>query len=684
MNTTQQRADTPPSEHTFPFGKGVIHCNPLTGTVLTVGHPEFPEMSFLLGPEDAFHKPPFEWGTGFLIAGKESARWDYPTKLRWGKQSVVIDHSVLPGLGLRVIRRFGKRWTESYEFTNTRGTSLEIGSLAISTPFRDVYQSAADSLHKACHAHIWTGGAHSNVWAVPMSGRMPGLGLRLTEGVLWSYSIESRNQFVSSHARGHIYLHATDAARSPESFGGQPTLCLAPGQTFRLAWELAWHPSADSFERSLAFPFQCPSLAASIGEEGLELSLADNTRIMQFAGRVTKVRGTNAVRLSHDHSGIVHVDITSPTGPGRLAVLFHRPLRDIVEIRIDYILRNQLAKERDPIRRGAFLPFDTESGLTVNAANWSDWSDGRERVAMPLLLQQARKLGWHRSNELDAALEKYARFCRTHIVNEQGVVVEDSFNSSPHRLYNFPWYAEFFLNQYHLYQREEDALLSGRILEAYYRRGGTAYLAFVDCIHGTVSALRKLGHKPLATRLEKSHLRHALYFAKLGENLPAHEVNYEQSMVAPLCLLLQHTLQLRDTPELSESLTTCLRWLEAFAGRQPHARLRHIAIRHWDGFWFGRERAWGDIFPHYWTVLSAAVYANEARRTQTSRSERYQQMAKAIFRGNLSSFRDDGAATCAFLFPSCVNGNRAHHPDPLANDQDWALVWFLKYPELHT
>ena len=59
-----------------------------------------------------------------------------------------------------------------------------IGSVGVSTPWRDVYSSSRDSLRRAVHAHLWTGGADSWVWAVPMDGSAPGLGLVLTEGEL--------------------------------------------------------------------------------------------------------------------------------------------------------------------------------------------------------------------------------------------------------------------------------------------------------------------------------------------------------------------------------------------------------------------------------------------------------------------------------------------------------------------
>ncbi|HET6985157.1 MAG TPA: hypothetical protein VFI00_01030, partial [Kribbella sp.] len=53
--------------------------------------------------------------------------------------------------------------------------------------------------------------------------------------------------------------------------------------------------------------------------------------------------------------------------------------------------------------------------------------------------------------------------------------------------------------------------------------------------------------------------------------------------------------------------------------------------------------------------------------------------AEAILRANLVSFGADGSATCAFVYPSCVNGQPAQVADPLANDQDWALVYAIRH-----
>lgn len=46
-------------------------------------------------------------------------------------------------------------------------------------------------------------------------------------------------------------------------------------------------------------------------------------------------------------------------------------------------------------------------------------------------------------------------------------------------------------------------------------------------------------------------------------------------------------------------------------------------------------------------------------------------------RNNLLLFAEDGKGYCAFLYPRLINGQRARGYDALANDQDWALVYYL-------
>ncbi|MFG1910238.1 hypothetical protein [Kribbella sp. NPDC048928] len=617
----------------FAFSRGTVEVAD-DGAVTQVLHPDGRRV---LLDDGVVHDSLHAWGKGFVITDRGAFRFDAPAFTRWRSSGIDLMYQ-FGDLELRVGRRFGEQWTETYELRNTGDTPVELGSVAISTPYRDVYTSSRESLTGAVHAHVWTGGADAWVWATPMDGSGPGLGLQLKEGELWAYSVESREPGTSSNIRGHIYLHVTDHARSPHAMGGQPAITLAPGATYRWTWQLAWYDDLPAFHADREPLIDAPRLAAEVGET-LEL-----------------IGAAAPSEIRSDVPGVRHVDSTD--GRSRIAVLFHEPLRVIAERRVRFVLDHQRRPELADSRKYAFVPYDNDSGLTVLSSAWRDWSDARERVGMALLLQEVRDRGWGDRAELDEALSGYEQFVREHLLDAEGTIQDDSVHQNAVRLYNFPWFARFLLGQ-------GDRAGATRILNRYYELGGDHFLAF-----DLGPLLSELG-------LHDQLVRHAQTFIAYGDELPPHEVNYEQSMVAPLLELLAAAYQ---TGEIDGAeLTRRLPWLTAFAADQPDVRLRHVPIRHWDGYWFGRLRLWGDVFPHYWSALSAVVYAAWPRELVSAEQADWLDRAdEAILRANLVSFASDGSATCAFVYPSCVNGQPAHLADPLANDQDWALVYALR------
>ncbi|MDY3126087.1 hypothetical protein [Bifidobacterium mongoliense] len=57
-------------------------------------------------------------------------------------------------------------------------------------------------------------------------------------------------------------------------------------------------------------------------------------------------------------------------------------------------------------------------------------------------------------------------------------------------------------------------------------------------------------------------------------------------------------------------------------------------------------------------------------------------MASQILRENMANYAPDGTATCAFVFPSSVDGRAMNRADPLANDQDEHLnIWMRMIEE---
>ena len=673
-------------EQSWSLGPGSITCDMSDGSVLSVEHPDHPGMNFLLHErENDWHHAPFRWGKGFLLTPEHGARWNQPHTLVVRADGLDCVYQLLPSLTLKVSRTFGQQWVETYTLTNSgqaladNEQGMEIISLGISTPFRDLYSSAKESLFGHCHAHIWTGGAHSYVWAWPMRGKGPGLGLALTQGELWSYSIASRNAVTGSHVRGHIYLHLTDR-RAPHAMGGQPLLYLPAGQSMTWSWTLDWFENFASFSRSFpAFPIELPMLTAQLGEP-LVLNRLAKTDIRLIPPDTVQVHtpSETTMALQSDTAGIAHVDLVWEGKRARIGVLFHRPLREIVEGRIRFLLAHQRADERGGIAAAAFVPYDTRWHLRSEASSWLDWSDARERICMPLLLQQARMRNWGEGQAIDEALHAFTTFCRQSLISSDGTIFDDSFLGAKvkTRLYNFPWFVDYFLNQYQLYGQQEDFTTACSLLERYYELNGDRFLAIgvAEATEAVIEQLRQQSQLQRAEDLRMQLVAHADYMLALGIDLPAHEVNYEQSVVAPLLQLLISAHRLNPSETYLAAIKERLPWLLAFAGQQPHARLRHIAIRHWDGYWFGALRLWGDVFPHYWSVLNAAVLL---RLPQEESFDGARAIAHAILDANLVNFNDDGSATCAFVYPSCVDGNPAHLADPLANDQDWALVYAL-------
>lgn len=634
---------------TFAVGAGQVEVAD-DGAVRAVLHPTRGHSMLL--DDGVVHDSMHYWGKGFVITDHGSHRFDAPDFTRWRLTGIDLLYR-LGELELRVGRRFGEHWTETYEVRNVAEEPIAIGSLAVSTPYRDLYSSSRESLNGAVHAHLWTGGADSWAWAVPMDGSRPGLGLQLTEGELWAYSVESRDAGTGSNIRGHLYLHVTDHARAPHAMGGQPQVVLQPGDSYRWTWQLGWYATLEAFHATRKPLIDATTLVAEVGES-IPIQLADHA--------------TGPVTVTSETAGTQYVEATDGKVRSRVNVLFHEPLREVVERRVRFVLDHQRPVELSDSRRFSFVPYDNETGLRVLSGAWRDWSDARERIGTALLLQATRDRSWGDRDELDEALAGYQRFVTEYLLAEDGTVADDSLHESRPRLYNFPWFARFFLGQ-------GDVATAVRIIDRYYELGGDHFLAF-----DLGPILRELAKVPEVSGRMREHLaRHARAFLDYGDDLPPHEVNYEQSMVAPLLELLIAAHQ--EAPDSFDpgELTRRLPWLTAFAADQPDVRLRHIPIRHWDGYWFGLLRLWGDVFPHYWSILSAAVYLTWPRELLTStEASQLTDAGHAILRANLVNFHPDGSATCAFVYPSAVNHRPAHVADPLANDQDWALAYALR------
>lgn len=649
---------------------GIVRLDTETGAPRAFAHRSHPEVRYLLDVDhDAWHTAEHGWGTGFVISDRGAARWAVPDSLTWEEGGNHATHNLLPGLTLLIDRHWGDSFVESYSLVNTGESAMSITSMGIVTPFRDVYDAAASALTSSIHAHVWTGGESSWVLAQPMSGDRPVLALIVEEGALSAYSIESRNHFTFSNVRGHIVLHPTDAGRNPNAFGGQHALRLEPGQTHRVTWRMRWYDEAASATEAVTRPWWPRQVSAEVNDC---IRLPGAARMAISAAEHASVEGDDLL-ISAQRHGVIDIDL----GAESLALFFHEPVQNVVVARCAFLLRHHISKQRAGVDAHAFVPYDNETGLTQLTSAWPDWSDGAERIGMPTLLQQARLLGWVGS-DVDDALHGWARFARARLLDATAAPRwgSDTTIEQP-RLYNSPWLAHFFADQFRLFGDPDDLELAARILERSYELGAVEHLSIGQPEAVVLVSELLAPHQPArASGLRAALIATADHFRDAGAELPAHEVKYEQSMVAPLVSLFAIAERVSgDVGRYREALITSTRWLRAFGGPQPHARLRWMGIRHWDGFWFGKRRQWGDVFPHHWSTLTAVALR---QLPDDLRDEKVRAEEEAIFRGNLASFGADGSATAAFIFPSTVDAVPAHVADPLANDQDWALTLLLR------
>jgi hypothetical protein len=683
---------------TWRLGEGAVAIDD-HGTPTAYVHDQLPRIRFLLNQAtDSWHNADRAWGAGFVITDHGAAQWAAPQSSSVSAETATQRFALTERLSLEVQRTAGDQLVESYRWTNTSENDLKISSLAVSTPWRDVYEAGGLAQETAVHAHISATGAQAWVLARPMHGRGPLLGLIVRQGVISAYSVEARNQFTGADVRGHLLLHVTDQARHPDAFGGQPVVNLAPGAAYQLAWDVAWYGNEAEFLAVAEPSIRVPTLAAVRGEplhiehpatmsvrpspSGSLLTGADPG---DHADHLVVTSTPDGSEITSSAHGLAEMDVGSADGDAvRVGLFFHSPISELVRRRVAVILDHHRPRQR-PAPRG-FVACDTRTGLTVTDQGWPDWSDAAERTAMPVLLAEARSrelLDDTLIAQVDEALDQFALFIRDHLISDDGWVRRGSTDfTSPPRLYNTPWVVDFLVLDARRTGAVEHLELAAKLLEASVRHGVSHHLSigYPKALMALDNAVRlpRSAAADLSERVERllDGLREqALGLAVRGGDLPAHEVSYEQSIVAPLVSLLSLAHRRWPDERLLEATERALRWLLAFAGQQRHVRLRHIAIRHWDGYWFGLHRRWGDVFPHYWSALTAVALLDLPEELRTAENEA---MAQAILQANLALYDVNARGCCAYLYPSCVDGVAAHGPDPLDNDQDWALIYALR------
>jgi hypothetical protein len=586
-------------------------------------------------------------------------------------------------ISVKIQREFTPQglFRETYTFTNETAFPLFTltEDIGIYTPFNDNYQESAVCMTNRCHAHLWTGGTSSYVMCLRMGGETPHLGLVLTKGNLAAYSVE-RDLGLQSNDRGDFILH-------PAPFE------LAAGESAVLEWELFWHDGKDDFYRRLkAYPSYIEVKAEHfVFFEGEESGITVNRREDQPD---MKLRPCEKPGL-HPGEQVFYI---KGKGVDAWCRTLHLPsLRELASARCSFIAKKQQYHWPGSPLDGAYLIYDNEEDHIYYDHSNRDHNGGRERIGMGNLIARYLRL-WP-----DAVLEQSLKEYTAYILREQlfyadnGLVFDDIHytplvqptNGNPPspedgydaykkllRLYNFPWFATFFLELYGLWKDTDHLHYAAKFLQAYYEMGGGSFYVIDIPITESLSVLERAGFNAEHETLKRCFLEHADTILRNGTNYPAHEVKLEQSIMAPAAYILFQAYRFSQEEKYLTGAKKQLEVLSLFNGRQPDCCLYETAIRHWDGYWFGKRRLYGDTFPHYWSALTGLVYAEYHK---AGGGEENRILAEHSIRSALGLILPDGSASCARLYPHSINGVPGNFLDPWANDQDWALYLALRF-----
>ena len=569
----------------------------------------------------------------------------------WGKTYYHADGDIV----VKVERKqVGDDLVENYTFTNVSNKTVQLKDIGIYTPFNDNYPDAKTCMTSRCNVHVWAGGKAAYVCALRMNGEGPHLGLMVTEGEITDYDIWERDMKKGmSNFRGVLALCP-------------PDMTIKAGKSYRLSWRIFTHNGND-FDKQLlkrgGTVVRSDKYVYALGETA-SIDFITEKGVKTIRRKINK---TGDIRI--DHHG-THALLLGISGEQKL-----------LEKRIRFILEKQQYNNPADARNGAFMIYDCEGdSILTNDQGRSDLTEGRERIGMGILL--AEYCRQYPDEKIQRALERYAKFVREHLQYPDYRTKSDARSGGKNRGYNYAWVADFYFRMSLLTGNRQYALDGYATLQSLYRQFGYGFYCIDYPVTTGLQALEKAGLTFERKQMLLDFRTTADIFAKNGLDFPSFEVNYEQSIIAPAVQFLCEVYLITGEKRYLRSVRQMMPALEALAWHQPDHHLNNIAIRHWDGYWFGKRRTWGDVFPHYWSTITAAAFHYYAKAlthegTDTASVADYQQRAKNIVRGNLSLFFEDGRATCAFVYPRSVNGQHAHYADAFANDQDWALLFYL-------
>lgn len=573
-------------------------------------------------------------------------------------------------------RQEGENIRETYLFTNVSNKTVFIqrGEISIFATFNDNYDTPDICLTNRCHAHIWCGGDVSYIMGIRMGGEAPHLGLALTKGSLNAYSVE-RDPEQLSNDRGDFLMHPTP-------------FTLEPDESYELEWVLFWHEGeADFYEKLKAFGrFIDIKTEQYVYRTGEKINLKMYPSFPFSPESVTVMRSGMEIPVTvTDKMADLNESIENPGeyeyqiqigGVSTICRIYVQvPLERLVKKRCRFITENQQYHNKNSRLNGAYLIYDNDEHKLHYDSDF-DHNAGRERVGMGVLV--AAYLQTEKDKDMLESLKLYENFVYRELYDEEtGEVFNDAGRDNSYvRLYNYAWMAQFFLELHRLYGEKKYVEDAYKVLKYYYEHGGLEYYAVELPLTELIWYMEMMGMEQEIRTMMQFYYQDARNIIRTGLHYPENEVKFEQRTVASAANQLLKCYTLHKDKKFLAAAEEHVKILSLFNGHQPDYRLYESAIRHWDGYWFGKRGRFGDTFPHYWNALTGMTY--QCYALVMGKKDLYKK-AEACYLGALSLFYPNGSACCTNMYPYRVNGELCRGMDPWSNDQDWALYYAWNY-----
>ena len=530
---------------------------------------------------------------------------------------------------------------------NTHPVYFQEGEFAVDMPLNDCYENSKICIQERCNVHIFAGYSSAYIRAERMGESEYNLGLLVTQGEISSYSQES-----AWHSnRGYFILNT-------------PAFVLLNGENYQLSYTIfPYTDKADFVKKIKGFP----SYLHVNAENGFTFKKGEE---ISFTVESAKPIETAACFCNGKETAC-------EVQGNRLQIRFHVTVEEetLIENRLRYIVEKQQCNDKNSPLYGAYLVYDVEEKRQYYNADRRDCNACRERFGMAILL--ARWLQDHENESFYQSLQKFVDFLFRESLDEETGDVFDGIGKDNRflRLYNAPWVALFMAELYRLTGDKRHPLVMYKVLCRYYEMGGTKFypngVRFTDFFEVLKEAEMQEEYEALLSAFEK----HVQNIVKNGLTYPPHEVKFEQTIVTPAVTIMLDKYRLSGEEKYLREAEKHLQVLHRFDGCQPDYHLHGIPVRFWDAYWFGKKRVYGDTFPHYWSVLSGYCYYTYGKCTNNTEALK---AGEACIRNCTCLFFEDGSASCAYVYPYLVNGEKGEYFDAFANDQDFALYFLYK------